>query len=484
MSIKNLDPKIVWKNFYAMTQIPRPSKREGKAVIFLENFGKNLGLDTIKDELGNIIIRKPATPGMEDRKGIILQSHMDMVPQKKNDKVHDWDNDPIETKIVGDWVYADDTTLGADDGMGCAISMSVLESKDLVHGPIEALFTIDEETGMTGAQGLKGGLLKGDILFNMDSETEGELYIGCAGGADVTATFDYELEDVPAGYKGLQIDVKGLLGGHSGMEINQGRANANKLMARALLPILRNLNGRLGSVAGGTLRNAIPLECVATVAVPEANLEKAKKVVSDLFANAANEYGPVEKDLHISAKPCEVTKVMKGDVAMRATIAVYACLSGVARFSLTMDNMVETSNNLAVFHSENGKITIMTLARGSIDSAKEDLIETVKSPFILAGANVKVSGEYPGWQPNVDSEILSLCQKVYKDLFGEEPAVKAIHAGLECGILSTNYKHWDMVSCGPTICSPHSPLERVEIASIDKWWRFVKEVLKEAPVKK
>ncbi len=483
MTIAELEPKRVWKNFYSLTQIPRPSKREQKAVAFLEKFGKDLGLETIKDEVGNIIIRKPATPGMENCKGIILQGHVDMVPQNNKDVKHNWDTDPIKPRIEGEWVYATGTTLGADNGLGCAAAMAVLEAKDLQHGPIEALFTIDEETGMTGARALKSGLLKGDILINLDSEDEGELYVGCAGGLDATAEFEYKEEPLPQGYEVFNIVVKGLRGGHSGMEINEGRANSNKIIVRYLIPFLREMGGKLISIEGGNLRNAIPREATALYALPTSKVAEAAAFAKELTANIKNEYEPIDPALEVQITPAKGDKVMASDVALRAMMAVAACPCGVDRLSLVMENLVETSNNLAIVKSENGKIFIKTLMRGSIDSAKEALSEEIRAAFELAGAKVTLTGGYSGWQPNMKSAILKEMKEIYAKMFGVEPQVKAIHAGLECGILAGAYPNWDMVSCGPTLRSPHSPDERALISTVDKWWRFLVEVLKNAPKK-
>lgn len=483
MILDKLNPQIVWKNFYALTQIPRPSKHEEKVIKYLKEFGENLGLETIQDEVGNIIIRKPATAGMENRMGIILQGHVDMVPQNNNDTPHDWLKDPITPRIVGEWLYATGTTLGADNGLGCAVAMAVLESKDLVHGPVEALFTIDEETGMTGANALKPGILKGDILINLDSETEGELYVGCAGGLDTNVTFEYKEEDIPAGYETLAVVIKGLKGGHSGMEINTGRANSNKLMVRILLPLMTELDARLVSIEGGNMRNAIPREAHAVVALPAANVAKAKEIVANLTAAIKAEYESVEPDTNIYVEAASAEKVMDKETALNVVRAVCACPNGVDRMSLEMEGLVETSNNLAIVKSENGKVAIKTLMRASIDTAKEALRDSIKSTFELAGAEVVFSGGYSGWKPNMKSPILKAMKETYKELYNKEAKVMAIHAGLECGILSGAYPHWDMISCGPTICSPHSPEERVEIASVDKWWNFVKVTLKNAPVK-
>lgn len=485
MSISELKPTRVWKNFHSLTQIPRPSKKEGKAVLFLEKFGKDLGLETIKDEIGNVIIRKPATPGMENRKGIILQAHIDMVPQKNSDKVHNFETDPIIPRIVDEWVYATGTTLGADNGMGLAVAMAVLEAKDLVHGPVEALFTIDEETGMTGARLLKPGILKGDILINLDSEDEGELYVGCAGGLDATAKFTYTEEDVPSGMTGYKLSITGLKGGHSGMDIILGRGNANKSMVRVLLPLIKELGARVASIEGGSLRNAIPREAFAVLALPKSKEAAAMKIVEEHLAGMKFELSAQDPDVNVTLVPCETpAKVIDAKTALNAVLAVYACPNGVERMSDAVPGLVETSNNLAIVKSENGVIAVKCLMRSSVDSAKDMLGASLSSVFELAGAKVELTGGYPGWKPDMNSAILSTMKDVYKKLYGTEPKVMAIHAGLECGILGGTYPNWDMISCGPTIRSPHSPDERVNIQTVDKWWNYVVEVLKAAPVKK
>ena len=488
MDISHLNPTCVWKNFYSLTRIPRPSKKESKAVAFMERFGRELGLETYKDALGNIIIRKPATPGMENRKGIILQGHLDMVPQKNNDKVHNFEKDPIEPRIVTaedgqDWVWATGTTLGADNGIGVATAMAVLESKELVHGPIEALFTIDEETGMTGARGLKPGLLQGDILLNLDSETEGELYVGCAGGLDSTVTFKYKEDVMPEGYKAFKVVVKGMRGGHSGMEINEGRGNANKTLARVLLPVLRDLKGSLVSIEGGTLRNAIPREAEAVVAIPAENEGALQQIVESTLAAVKVELGKIDPNAVIFTEPVKAKTIMAGNVALKMVKALLACPNAVSRMSLDMPGLVETSNNLAIVKSEAGVISIKTLLRSSVDSAKDELCEEIRAVFELAGAKVEFTGGYSGWKPDMQSPILAAMKKVYNELYGKEPLVMAIHAGLECGILGGTYPNWDMISCGPTLCSPHSPDERVNVASVGKFWDFIVEVLKNAPEK-
>ena len=487
MTILDLEPKSVWKNFYALTQIPRPSGHTQKVAKYLVQFGKDLGLESFHDECGNVIIRCLATPGMEDRKGIVLQAHMDMVPQKNNDKKHDFTKDPIETRIVehedGPWVHANGTTLGADDGLGVAAAMAVLESKTLKHGPIEALFTVDEETRMVGAKALKPGILKGDILLNLDSETEGELYVGCAGGVDANVTFKYKEAPMPKGYKAFQVVVTGLRGGHSGMEINEGRGNANKVMARVLLPMVRHFKGKLVSFNGGNMRNAIPREAEAIIALPAEAENSALKLVGSTLATVKSELAAIDPNVSITIAPAKASKIIAGTTGLKLLKALYACPNAVDRMSLEVKDLVETSNNLAIVHTGKGVITVNTLLRGSTDSLKEDLAESVRCAFELAGAKVFFDGGYSGWVPNMKSPILKTMKEQYKKLFGKEPAVMAIHAGLECGILAGAYPQWDMISCGPTLKSPHSPDERAFIPSVEKWWTFIQAVLEDAPKK-
>jgi len=489
MTILDLEPKSIWKNFYSLTQIPRPSGHTQKVAKFLVQFGKDLGLESFQDECGNVIIRKPATPGMEDRKGIVLQAHMDMVPQKNNDKKHDFTKDPIETRIVheedGDWLYANGTTLGADDGLGVAAAMSVLESKTLKHGPIEALFTVDEETRMVGAKALKPGILKGDILLNLDSETEGELYVGCAGGLDANVTFKYKEAPMPKGYEAFQLVVTGLRGGHSGMEINEGRGNANKIMARVLMPLIRHMKGKLVSFNGGNMRNAIPREAEAVIALPQGSGNSASKVVGAILATIKSELAKIDPNVSITIAPAtgKVTKVIAGTTGAKVVKAIYACPNNVDRMSLEILGLVETSNNLAIVKTDKGVIEIKTLMRGSTDSLKDDLAESIRCCFELAGAKIFFDGGYSGWSPNMKSPILHTMREQYEKLFGNEPAVMAIHAGLECGILAGAYPNWDMISCGPTLKSPHSPDERAYIPSVAKWWTFIQAVLEDAPKK-
>jgi len=489
MTILDLEPKSIWKNFYSLTQIPRPSGHTQKVAKFLVQFGKDLGLESFQDECGNVIIRKPATPGMEDRKGIVLQAHMDMVPQKNNDKKHDFTKDPIETRIVheedGDWLYANGTTLGADDGLGVAAAMSVLESKTLKHGPIEALFTVDEETRMVGAKALKPGILKGDILLNLDSETEGELYVGCAGGLDANVTFKYKEAPMPKGYEAFQLVVTGLRGGHSGMEINEGRGNANKIMARVLMPLIRHMKGKLVSFNGGNMRNAIPREAEAVIALPQGSGNSASKLVGAILATIKSELAKIDPNVSITIAPAtgKVTKVIAGTTGAKVVKAIYACPNNVDRMSLEILGLVETSNNLAIVKTDKGVIEIKTLMRGSTDSLKDDLAESIRCCFELAGAKIFFDGGYSGWSPNMKSPILHTMREQYEKLFGNEPAVMAIHAGLECGILAGAYPNWDMISCGPTLKSPHSPDERAYIPSVAKWWTFIQAVLEDAPKK-
>jgi len=471
-----LKPSEVWKHFHEITQVPRPSKIEQKAVDFMFGFGKSLGLETIKDEVGNVIIRKPATPGKEANSGIILQTHLDMVPQANNDKVHDFEKDPIIAYIDGDWVTADGTTLGADNGIGVAATMAVLESKTLNHGPIEALFTVDEETGMTGAQNLKPGILTGSILINLDSETEGELYVGCAGGIDATFQFKYAEQQAPVGAETYKISVAGMKGGHSGIDINLGRGNANKVIFRILKHLKNDVY--LSAIEGGSVRNAIPRESFAIVVAPADKINLLSTTVSDIENIVKAELQQTEPDLTISLEKIEpAATIIEKDVQLKLINAVYACPNAVIRMSDTVPGLVETSTNLAIVKSGKGKITVSCLIRSSVDSAKEDLAQMEESVFNLAGAKCEFTGSYPGWNPNPDSLVLSKMKKIYKDMYGQEPEVKAIHAGLECGLLGGVYPNLDMISCGPTISYPHSPDEKVNIKSVEKWWNFLVSTL-------
>ncbi len=482
--IRKLAPQEIWENFYQLTQIPRPSKKEEAVIAYMKKFGQDLGLETLIDEVGNVIIRKPATKGMENRKGIILQSHLDMVPQANSNIKHDFAKDPIDAYIDGEWVTARDTTLGADNGMGAAATMAVLQAKDLQHGPIEALFTIDEETGMTGAFGLKAGLLKGDILINLDSEDEGELYVGCAGGEDANATFSVNLEDVPGGYETMAIAVKGLKGGHSGMDIILGRGNANKIMFRLLRELTNNYSIRIAHIIGGSLRNAIPREAFVTFLTPQGTKDSIEREVVAYEKIIKKELELTEPGLSIGiSKPENVKTVIDNLSQERLINAVLACPNGVIRMSDSMDGLTETSINLAIVKSENDKVYVQCLMRSSVDTARQALAQSVKAVFDLAGADIQFRGGYPGWKPNMESPILKTMVQTYEKMYGKTPDIKAIHAGLECGILGGVYPNWDMVSCGPTIRFPHSPDEKVKIDTVQKFWDFLKETLKNAPIK-
>ncbi|MDP4266088.1 MAG: aminoacyl-histidine dipeptidase [Bacteroidota bacterium] len=482
--LNELKPSMLWKNFEGLCSVPHPSKKEEKIQKFVADFGKKIGLETIIDEVGNVIIRKPATPGMENRKGIIIQGHLDMVPQKNSDTKHDFENDPIQPRIDGEWVKATGTTLGADNGIGVAAAMTILESKDLPHGPIECLFTTDEETGMTGAFGLKGGIFKGDILLNLDSEEEGELYIGCAGGINTSITFNYKEEKVPAGSIAFNVKVTGLKGGHSGMEINLGRGNANKIMNRILWQASRDFGLSLSKIEGGSLRNAIPRESFALVTIPAVNEDKFNNFIKMFADSVKKELATTEPDLKVLAEKTELpSTIIDPKVQANLFNSIYACPNGVYTMSADIEGLVETSTNLAQIKSENGKIQIETLQRGSVESLKDDVANAHNAVFTLAGAEVVHAGGYPGWKPNVNSEILILMKKLYNEMYHKEPEVKAVHAGLECGLLGKLYPNWDMISFGPTICSPHSPDERVNIASVGKFWDLLINVLKNAPKK-
>ncbi len=484
--ILNLDPKALWENFFALTQIPRPSHVEEKVQEYVFNFGKNLGLETLKDQAGNIIIRKPATPGNENRKGVILQAHLDMVPQKNSNKSHNFETDPIETYIDGDWVTANGTTLGADNGIGAAATMAILTSTTINHGPIEALFTATEETGMGGAKGLEAGVLNGEILLNMDSEDEGELYVGCAGGEDATASFKYKKREISTDFVGGKLCVTGLKGGHSGMDIILQRGNANKIFFRILDELFKQYGVRLASIEGGSLRNAIPREAFGLVAIKKTRWKKALELVEVLNDVIKKEYIATEPDLHIELIPeTKLNHLINKSTQRNLTAAILACPNGVIKMSNDMPGLVETSVNMATINSteKENRIIISFLMRSSVDSAKTFLGRRIASIFEIAGARVKFSGAYSGWQPNMESGILKTMQQVYHKMYGKTPEIKAVHAGLECGILGGTYPNWDMISFGPTIRFPHSPDEKVNIESVSKFWDFLTEVLQNIPTK-
>ncbi|WP_405569170.1 aminoacyl-histidine dipeptidase [Winogradskyella sp. Asnod2-B02-A] len=481
--IRALEPKELWNKFADLNAVPRPSKKEERVIKFMKDFGKHLGLETIEDEVGNVIIRKPASKGMEDRKPIVMQSHLDMVHQKNNDTVFNFDEQGIEMHIEGDWVKANGTTLGADNGLGVATIMAILESDTIAHPALEALFTIDEETGMTGAKGLKGGLLNGAILLNLDTEEDDEIGVGCAGGVDVTATREYNEEDTPEFKIGYIITVKGLQGGHSGMQIHEGLGNANKLMNRLLFDGFENFGLRISEIDGGSLRNAIPRESNAIVAIDAVHEAAFEAEMKEFGDSLKTEFKTMEPDLEIVVSKTETPeKIMDLGVQEGLTRALYAAWNGVYRMSPDIEGLVETSNNIARVIVKDGHIKIGCLTRSSVESTKLDLANTLRSVFELTGCEVEFSGDYPGWAPNMDSDILKLMVPIYERLNnGEKPHVAACHAGLECGILGTNYPDMDMISFGPNIKGAHSPDERAQISSAQKYWEFVLEILKNIP---
>jgi len=483
--IKDIRPTEVWSIFDQMLQIPRPSNHEDKIQEWAVKFGEKLGLETIKDEVGNVIIKKPATPGMENRKTVVLQGHLDMVPQKNSDKVHDFETDPIEAYIDGDWVTANGTTLGADNGIGASSALAVLASKTLRHGPVEVLLTATEETGMDGANGLKAGLLDADILINTDSEDEGELYVGCAGGEDANIKFTYNEEEVPAGFTALKISVTGMKGGHSGIDIPLGRGNAIKVFFR-ILNEAKELGVRLASIDGGSLRNAIPREAFGIVTVEESKVADFIALADEVASVVKAELSATEPDLAVRVEETELPDaIIDANTQANLTASVVACPNGVIRMSNSMEGLVETSTNLAIIKADVSEKTIegACLMRSSVDSAKAELGTRIKAVFEMAGAEVTFGGAYPGWKPNMDSPILKTMQDVYNKKWGKIPKIMAIHAGLECGILAGKYPHWDMISFGPTIRFPHSPDEKVNIETVQKFWDFLVATLENIPEK-
>ncbi|MDD2380645.1 MAG: aminoacyl-histidine dipeptidase [Mariniphaga sp.] len=484
--IKDIHPTQVWEIFDQILRIPRPSNHEEQIREWAVNFGKSLGLETVKDEVGNVIIRKPATPGMENRKGVILQGHLDMVPQKNSDKIHDFSVDPIEAFVDGGWVTANGTTLGADNGIGVASALAVLASENLNHGPLEVLLTATEETGMDGAKGLNPGLLKGEVLINTDSEDEGELYVGCAGGEDVNVQFNFSEEKIPKGYAVFNLNVTGLKGGHSGIDIPLQRGNAIKVFFRIFHAVMKKLDARLIHIDGGSLRNAIPREAFGKIAVNESNAEKLVQLIREMTGVIQSELAFTESGLKVDVIRTDTQEVfMDKTTQQNLTMAVIACPNGVIRMSDSMKGLVETSSNLAIVKSDDSSKTVQVscLMRSSVDSAKEELGSRIKAVFELAGAQVVLSGNYAGWKPNMDSPILKTMLKVYENKFGRIPEVKAIHAGLECGILGGNYPHWDMISFGPTIRFPHSPDEKVNVETVKRFWEFLTATLENIPEK-
>ena len=483
-AIRELEPKALWNKFADLNAVPRPSKKEERVIAFMKDFGQKLGLETIEDTVGNVIIKKPATKGMEDRTPIVMQSHLDMVHQKNNDTDFDFDTQGIEMYVDGDWVRAKGTTLGADNGLGVATIMAILESTDIEHPAIEALFTIDEETGMTGAMGLEGGLLSGQILLNLDTEEDDEIGVGCAGGVDVTARRSYKEEETPEFKTGFSITVKGLQGGHSGMQIHEGLGNANKIMNRLLFDGFENFGLRISEIKGGSLRNAIPRESKAIVAIDSIHEDAFIMEMAQYAQIIKTEYKTMEPDLIIEVTKVDTPKnIMDLGVQEGVTRALYAAVNGVYRMSADIKDLVETSNNIARVVIKDGAIEIACLTRSSVESAKWDLANSLRATFELTGCEVEFSGEYPGWTPNMDSKILKVLEKLYIEMNDEKPHVAACHAGLECGILGQNYPDMDMISFGPNIKGAHSPDERAQISSAQKYWKFVLEILKNIPKK-
>ncbi|HBV15998.1 aminoacyl-histidine dipeptidase [Chryseobacterium carnipullorum] len=480
MELSNIEPQIIWKNFSKLNAVPRPSKKEERVIAFIKDFGENLGLETTVDEVGNVIIRKPATAGMENRKSIVLQSHLDMVCQKNNDVSFDFDTEGIKMEVDGDWIKAKGTTLGADNGLGVATIMSILESSDIPHPALEALFTIDEETGMTGALGLKPGQLTGEILLNLDTEEDDEIDIGCAGGVDVTITQNYGTEAAKG--QTVRIEVKGLQGGHSGMDIHKGFGNSNIILGRLLYSGLEKQNIQLISVDGGGLRNAIPREGSALISVR--NAQEFIEVATALKKDILEEFATVEPGLHINIENSTTSdQAISEEDSKKIILTLKSLHNGVYRMSPDVKDLVEASNNVARVELKEGALKILNLTRSSVDSSKYSVAEQLKSVAELAGMNVEFSGSYPGWKPKPGSEIVQLMEKIYTEKFGEKPHVVACHAGLECGIIGANYPAMEMVSFGPTIRGAHSPDERANIPSAQKFWSFTKDILANIPLK-
>lgn len=479
MTIKDLKPSIVWHYFYEITQIPRPSKKEGKIIEYLMNFAKQHNLEAKKDEAGNILIIKPATK--EGLTPVILQSHMDMVCEKNADVTFDFDNDPIQTYVDGDWLKAKGTTLGADNGVGLAAQLAILASDNIEHGKLECLFTVDEETGLTGAYALGKDFLTGSCMINLDTEEEGEFYIGCAGGKGTTATFAYKKQDTPMDYYWFKLQVKGLNGGHSGSEIHKGLGNANKILNRYLWQLSREMDLRLSQIDGGNLHNAIAREASATVGVPVGDRDRVAVELNTFIADIEGELKPIDPNVQILIDTVEEPEwVIDSETTYNLLNGIYACPHGVLAMSLDIPGLVETSTNLASVKMKDGNtIVVGTSQRSSIESQKNWAANMVNSVFTLAKAKVEHSTGYPGWKPNPNSKILEVGKACYRKLYGKDPEVKAIHAGLECGLFLEKYPHLDMISCGPTITDAHSPAEQVNIPSVDKWWVLLLEMLKE-----
>ena len=482
--IKNLKPECIWKNFYALTQVPRPSGHLEKVQQFLLDFAKTAGVEGFKDEAGNIVMRKPASAGMENRKGVILQAHMDMVPQKTPESTHNFETDPIEPWIDGEWVKAKGTTLGADNGLGVAAIMAVMEDKTLEHGPVEALITADEETGMYGANDLPTGELNGDILLNLDSETWGKFVIGSAGGVNVTATMEFKEADTDPEDVAVKVTLKGLRGGHSGLEIHEGRGNANKMMARFVREVIETEDARLASWHGGNMRNAIPFKAEVVLTLPKENVDDLKQAVDDWRADFIDEYKQIESGIEFFVEEVELPKTeVPCEIQDNLVNAILACHDGVVRMIPSYPSVVETSSNLAIIDIEDGKALLKILARSSREDMKQYVVDMLESCFNMAGMKVETAGSYGGWDPNPDSEILHLLLKEFKNLFGKDGIIQVDHAGLECSVILGKYPHLDVVSLGPTMKSPHTTTERALIETVEPFWQLLRQTLRDIPVK-
>lgn len=482
--VRLLEPNSLWKHFADLNEVPRASKKEERVIQFMVDFGKNLGLETIVDEVGNVIVKKPANAGMENRQTIVLQSHLDMVHQKNADTNFDFETEGIKMNINGDWVHALGTTLGADNGIGVATIMAVLASKKIPHPPIEALFTIDEETGMTGALGLKGGILSGSILLNLDTEDDDELTIGCAGGVDVSISGEYKEFGLQDGFTAYKISVKGLTGGHSGMDIHKGRGNANKIMNRTLLELSNKIDLKISSIDGGGLRNAIPRESFSIICINPSEKEEFNSIIESCKAILAQEYKVTDQEFKIEIEATEPpTSILPDAFEKQILKAIYACPNGIYRMSPDIPGLVQTSNNLARVLVKEGKYEVLCLTRSSVDSEKDDLAQAIKSTFELIDAKVSSGGSYPGWTPKPDAPIIKMMSNLYTELFNGDANVNACHAGLECGIIGLNYPEMDMISFGPNIRGAHSPDEKVQISSVQKYWKYFLEVLNRIPEK-
>ena len=483
-SIKSLEPQNLWKNFANLNAVPRASKKEEQVIKFAKSFGENLGLDTKVDSVGNVVIKKPATKGMEDRQTVVMQSHLDMVHQKNADTVFDFAKEGIKMFTDDDWVKAEGTTLGADNGIGVAAIMALLESKDIPHPALEALFTIDEETGMTGAKELDGSLLSGQIMLNLDTEEDNELCIGCAGGIDSNTYLKYKERTPRKDGMAFKIGVTGLKGGHSGMDIHLGRGNANKLMNRLLYKTTDKYSMRISEVDGGSLRNAIPRESFATIVVPKGKKDKFLAEFDRRKSDILTEFNSIEPDLSIEIEEAKMPKSVMGPGKQRKILnAIYAVPNGVFRMSPDIPDLVETSSSFARVQIKNGEFITQSLQRSSIESGKEDIANAIRATFEAIGAEVKNANTYPGWAPNAQSPILKTMENLYRKMFNEEPHVAACHAGLECGIIGTRKSGLDMISFGPTIRGAHSPDEKVSISSVQKFWKFLLATLAETPTK-